>query len=79
MMRSIVFLLLTLISANAFAVYAQERAYNGYLFVRVINDQPLTLNCYIQDQAGYYHYFWLYPNSAGRWYPVAGAYRWRCR
>lgn len=78
MIRWVLAVIIICLPLKAFAVIPEERIVNGLIYVRIINDQPFAINCLIQDSAGGYYPFWLYPRSVGRWYLVHGMYRWDC-
>lgn len=75
-----IFLSCLLYSIQSFSggVYTQEQMGNSGIFVRIVNESPFNIGCYIDDGT-YYHRFIVYAQSYGLWYPVSGPYSWQCQ
>ena len=62
-------------------VYLQTTTSNSGRLVRVVNETPRALYCFITYSGGYNYFdFFVDANSVSRWYfePV-GYYEWRCQ
>jgi len=64
------------ISAEVFVQYKESS--NGATLIRVMNDTPYPVYCFVQHEYGYFD-FYINAHEASRWYyEPAGHYEWRC-
>jgi hypothetical protein len=60
-------------------VSPRQQNQNGTAFVQLYNSSPHdAYSCYIRDNSNNFYTFYVYPQSASRWYPVYGYYEWQC-
>jgi len=79
-MNKLILLIVLLFPTVCFAnVFSQEQGFNGYLFVRLTNQLPRPVVCYVSGQYGEYYTFWVYPGRTSGWYRLRGLYQWGCQ